>query len=135
MKTGKTDLKQLMDDVSEIWKRLDERYGDPIKMADSIMRDFEKIKPVRDGDDKRFVELVDIVERSYNDLTKVGMERKIYNTRVVGDIERRLPPIVRREWSRSLYDDKFEVDRSDRFPSFLQFLIRKRRASSMNCPK
>lgn len=25
------------DDVSEIWRRLDERYGDPIKMADSIM--------------------------------------------------------------------------------------------------
>ena len=116
------------DDISEIWKRLDERYGDPIKMADSIMRDFEKIRPVKDGDDKRLVELVDNVERSYNDLTKVGMEREISNTRVVGDIERRLPPIVRREWSRSLYDDKSEVDRSDRFPALLQFLIKEKKS-------
>ena len=116
------------DDVNEIWTRLDERYGDPIKMADSIMRDFEKIKPVRDGDDRRFVELVDVFERSYNDLTKVGMEREISNTRVVGDIERRLPPIVRREWSSSLYDDKSEVDRSDRFPALLQFLVKEKKS-------
>ena len=29
-------------DITEIWKRLDERYGNPINMADSIMRDIDK---------------------------------------------------------------------------------------------
>ncbi len=63
------------------------------------MRDFEKIRLVlRDGDDKQFVELVDIIERRYNNLTKFGMEREISNSRLVGDIEQRLPSIVRREW-------------------------------------
>ena len=116
------------DDVDEIWKRLDERYGDPIKMADTIMQDFEKMKPVRDGEDKRFVEFVDVIEKSFNDLTKMGMEREISNTRVVGDIERRLPPMVRREWSRSLYDEKSDIDRSDRFPALLQFLLKEKKS-------
>ncbi len=53
---------------------------------------------------------------------------EISNTRVVGDIEWRLPSIVRREWSRSLYDDKSEVDCSDRFPALLQFLIKEKKS-------
>ncbi|XP_071944795.1 uncharacterized protein [Antedon mediterranea] len=116
------------DDINEIWKRLDERYGDPIKLADAVMHDFESIDSLKDGDDKRFVEFVDIIERGHNDLRKLGMEKEMSNTRVVSDIERRLPPAIRREWSRSLYDEKAVIDRTDRFPALLKFLVREKKS-------
>ena len=58
----------------------------------------------------------------------MGMEREISNTRVVSDVEKRLPPAARREWSRSLHDEKSNIDRSDRFPALLQFLLREKKS-------
>ncbi len=54
-------MKNVDDDLKEMWRRLDDRYGRPSKLADVVMYDIKSIRPVRDGDDKRFIELVDII--------------------------------------------------------------------------
>ena len=43
-------VKGVEDDIQEMWKRLDERYGDPAKVADAIINTIQNIKPIKEGD-------------------------------------------------------------------------------------
>ena len=60
-------VKSIDDDISEMWKRLDERYGDPAKVADVIINGIRRTRIIREGEEKRFVDFVEIVEDSYRD--------------------------------------------------------------------
>ena len=55
-------VKNIDDNLDEMWKRLDENYGQPSKLADIIMHEIKKLRVVKEGDDKKFVQLVDTVE-------------------------------------------------------------------------
>ena len=79
-------VKNVDDDLDEMWKRLDEKYGKPSKLADVVMYDIKKLRPIRQGDNKRFIDLVDVVEKGYRDLLRVGIEREISNTSTVSII-------------------------------------------------
>ena len=56
-------VKNVDDDLDEMWKRLDDRYGRTSKLTESIMYDIQRIKPIKEEDEKRFVELEDLIER------------------------------------------------------------------------
>ena len=84
-------VKNVDDDLDEMWKRLDEKYGKPSKLADVVMYDINKLRAVREGDDKRFIDLVDIVEKGYRNLLRVEIEQQISNTSTVSIIEEKLP--------------------------------------------
>jgi len=57
-----------------MWKRLDEKYGDPAKVADVIIDGIRRTRIIREGEEKRFVEFVEIVEDGYRDLKRLGLE-------------------------------------------------------------
>lgn len=78
-----------------MWKRLDEEYGDPAMVADAIMSEIKRLKPVKDGDYKKFIELVAVVEEGYQDLRRLEMAREITTTSLASIIEKRLPPSIR----------------------------------------
>ena len=46
-------VKSVDDDIRDMWKRLDEKYGDPARVADAIINDIrrrgrkQKIRPIR----------------------------------------------------------------------------------------
>ena len=42
-------VKSVDDDINAMWKRLDEKFGDPAKVADVIMCAIQNIKPIREG--------------------------------------------------------------------------------------
>ena len=67
-------IKSIDDDISEMWKRLDEKYGDPAKVADVIIDGIRRTRFIREGEEKRFVEFVVIVEDGYRDLKRLGLE-------------------------------------------------------------
>ena len=69
--------KTVDDDIKMIWNRLDEIYGRPSKLTDVIMSEIKGLKPITDNDDKRFLNLVNTVERGYRNLTRLKMEREI----------------------------------------------------------
>lgn len=48
-----------------MWKRLDDKYGDPTKVADVIIDSVRRTKIIREGEDKRFIEFVDMLEDGY----------------------------------------------------------------------
>ena len=79
-----TTVKSIADDISEMWKRLDEKYGDPAKVADIIIDGIRRTRIIRQGEEKRFVEFV---EDGYRDLKRLGLESEITTTSSVSIIE------------------------------------------------
>ena len=54
-------VKSIDDDIQEMWKRLDEKYGDPAKVADAIINTVQNVRPIKEGENKKFIELVEAV--------------------------------------------------------------------------
>ncbi|KAJ8033541.1 hypothetical protein HOLleu_23814 [Holothuria leucospilota] len=121
-------LGPIEDDVSKMWERLDEKYDDKIKLVDIIVNDIEKKREVKDGESRKLVAYIDDIEAGYNDLKKAGLEKEMSNSRVVGEIERKLPPSVFGRWVRYMHDDRNNVDKTDRLPELLKFLFKERRS-------
>ena len=51
-----------------MWKRLDNVYGQSSKLADIVMYEIKRLRIVKEGDDMRFMQLVDVVEAGYREL-------------------------------------------------------------------
>ena len=116
------------DDISEMWSRLDEKYGDPAKVADVIIDGIRRTRILREGEEKRFVEFVEIVEDGYRDLKRLGLESEITTTSSVSIIEKKLPADIRRKWAEIVSTDNSTVDKTNKFPSLLKFLRSQRGA-------
>ena len=54
---------------------------------------------IKEGENKRFIELVDAVEDGYKDLKRPGLEREITTASSISIIERKLPATIKREWA------------------------------------
>ena len=116
------------DDISEMWNRLDEKYGAPAKVADVIIDGIRRTRIIREGEEKRFVEFVEIVEDGYRDLKRLGLESEITTTSSVSIIEKKLPADIRRKWAEIVSADNSIVDKTNKFPSLLKFLHSQRGA-------
>jgi len=73
-----------------MWKRLDEKFGDPTKVADVIMCAIQNIKPIREGENKKFVEFINVIDDGYRDLRRLGLEKEIATTSSVSIIEKKI---------------------------------------------
>ena len=60
-------VKGVDDDIAEMWKRLDKKYGDPAKLANAIIDSVQRVKPIREVDGKQFIEFVEIMECGYRE--------------------------------------------------------------------
>ena len=121
-------IKNVDDDTNAIWDRLDDRYGKASKLVDVIMYDIKTLKPVSDGEDKKFLELIDCIERSYLELKRVEMESEISNATIVSLIEERLPSTIKAQWFLLVSDHDSKIDETNKFPHLLEFLQKHRRA-------
>ena len=127
-KEALAQVKSVDDDIEEMWARLDEKFGDPGKVTDVMINDIKRFKVIREGESKKFVEFVDMIEDSYRDLKRLGIEKEITTTSSVSTIESKLPPDHRKEWARLVSLRKSTVDKTDKFPSLLDFLLDQKRA-------
>ena len=110
------------DDVKKMWQRLDERYGSRLKLVDAIVGDLIKWKTVKEGEDKALVELIDLIESSLRSLEKEGLQKEMSNSRVVGELEKKLPESVFRRWVHYMHDSKNGVQEEDRMEGLMTFL-------------
>ena len=116
------------DDIDEMWQRLDEKYGDPAKVADVIIDGIKRFRILREGEDKRFIDFVTLVEDGYRDLKRLGLETEITTTSSVSVIEKALPADIKRKWSELVSSRDSPVDKRNKFPSLLDFLQSQRSA-------
>lgn len=57
-------------DYDEMFKRLDEKFGDNRKLVDAVISDLKSLKPIKDGDNKGFVKMVEKIERCWLDMRR-----------------------------------------------------------------
>ena len=74
------------DNLDEMWKHLYEKYGNASKLFDVVMFDIKHLKVIKKGDNKRFIELVDTVDRGYRDLERLSIQYEISNSTTVSMI-------------------------------------------------
>ena len=55
-------VRNVDDDLAEMWRRLDDEFRKASKLTDVIMKDIKKMRPVKDNDDKYFLELINTIE-------------------------------------------------------------------------
>ena len=123
------NLVKNLQSLEEIWERLSERYGNVIDVVDSVLSDLANVVvPPRFNKHQGVINLIDTVERGVQDLTSIGKRNEIANEYTVKLIEKKLPPMIYREWVDE--EDKEEnKSRGDRFEVMLEFLKKERRKS------
>jgi len=121
-------VKNVDDDLSKMWDRLDDRYGRSSKIVDAIMHEIKQLKAVSDGDGSKFVHLVNTVERCYLDLMRINMESEICNSTIVSLIEERLPPTIKSMWCLEVSDKTTKINEGNKFSEMLEFMLKHKRA-------
>ena len=121
-------VKSVDDDIQAMWERLDSKYGDPAKVADAIINSIQNVKCIKEGEHKKFIQFVNVIEEGYRDLRNLKLEKEIITTSSISIIEKRLPPDVMKEWARLVSNDTSTIDKTDKFPSLLRFLLNLKRA-------
>ncbi|XP_033122961.1 uncharacterized protein LOC117121760 [Anneissia japonica] len=116
------------DEYEKMWLRLDERYGCERKLVEAIINEVENKKEVREGDGKKLIEFIDVVESSYRALVKIKQESEMSNMKVLGEIERKLPDTVFQRWVRDRIktEDK-KAEEEDVIVMLIEFLKTERK--------
>ena len=68
-------IRNVEDNLDQMWQRLDKRYERTSKLTETMF-DIKKIKAMKEGEEKKFVEFTDIVERGYHNLSYMKVEHK-----------------------------------------------------------
>lgn len=95
-------IKGIGSDYDATWEYLDSIYGDPRCVSDTITQDIVKFRPIRDGEDARFCDLVHLVKLCYNTLKEVGLPSDMDNSHMLSIIEQKMCVDDRKVWSRDL---------------------------------
>ena len=135
-KDAKEHVQNIDDDLEEIWRRLEDRFGRPELAARAFLSDLKQITPVSEGDTTKFIKLVDTVERGFKGLQRINMQEEIANATVVSTIEEKLPPSLKTRWSIEVCCDEMQPstiqqgasrkESSNHFQQLLEFLLRHR---------
>ena len=121
-------VKNVDDDLSAMWDRLDNKYGRSSILIAEIMKEIKKLSPVKDGDNRSFIRLVDTIEGCYRDLVRIHKEAEICNSTIVSLIEEKLPGMICNMWCLDVSDQNTEISDVNLFPSLLKFLLKHKRA-------
>ena len=102
-------IKGIGTDYDAAWEYLDSIYGDPRFVADTVTQDIVRFRPLREGEDARFCDLVHLVQRSFNTLKEVGRPYDMDNNHMLALIEQRMCTDDRKVWARHLESDGKEA--------------------------
>ena len=69
----------LGDDIDQIWKQLDKKYGDAGKLVDAIMSEIIQTPTCSNSDDQRVLEMINTIEKARRDLKRLDLEKEISN--------------------------------------------------------
>ena len=114
------DKVSLLDEVNDMMEKLDEEYGDPSALTDLVVNEIKKFDM---KGSRKLIEFIDVVEKAYFDLKKLNMEKEISNTTIVSIIEMKLPEDIRRKWAERVSMDDSPVDKANKFPHLLKYLL------------
>ena len=112
-----------LDDVADIWKRLEEKYGNKHDLVDVVVKELGKVTKLKQNDDLKFISLVDMIEKGLQDLGAVDAQHELANSYTVTRVEAKLSRETYHEWLKE--EEKMEGD--SRFEKLFNFLKEERR--------
>lgn len=107
--------------ADDIFRVLENRYGNQTAIAIEIVEELQRIPAVRSHQPRRIVELIQAVEKALQDLSDLGDTGAIRNPLVTRSIESKLPETLKKEWLVYAADRRNGVP-ENRFDSLLAFL-------------
>ena len=108
------------DDFEEMVKRLDQRYGDPTKLADRIINEIKGIDKIPEGNNRKLIYAINTIEQCWLDMKRFNLEHELSTVSVISLIEKILPTEQKKEWVRIYHQ---LTDKSKTFPRLLKFLL------------
>ena len=106
-------IEGIRSDLKATWRYLDQNYGDPRVISNTVTADMERFKPIQPGEDHRFCDLVNLVRRSFNILKEVKRPQDVDNTHVISLIERKMTQDDLKVWARHINLKKLEPSMSN----------------------
>lgn len=122
-----------LDDINEIWVRLDKKYGDEGKHVDAIMADIKEMSKCEDSDVESTLNLINTVERAHRELARLGREQEINNATIVSVIEEKLSGEVQKEWIKTATGEHRVEISQNKFPALLKLLLTYRKRIEYKC--
>ena len=114
-----------VDEHREMMNILTRKFGNSRLIVNEIVTEIRGMKPV--NTDKMFIEFVDAIDRIHRDLVELDLEAEIATTNMVTEIERKLPNLVRRDWSHEFMQEDEERSPKAMFDAFMKFLLKTQR--------
>ncbi|CAC5377182.1 unnamed protein product [Mytilus coruscus] len=99
-----TVVKGVDNDFEEMFRRLDMKYGRAEKLIDHILNELKRLKKVQEGDNMKFISLVETVEKCWLDLKRMNLEAEMNTATMVSQIEKLLPPIQKTKRKDKYFD-------------------------------
>ena len=64
-------------DYDEMFRRLNMKYGRPERLIDAVLSELRKLRSVPEGDNKKFINMVNVVENCWLDLKRSKLEAEM----------------------------------------------------------
>ena len=114
-------------DYKESFKRLEQYYGDPLKIVQCIQRKVSSASEVKEGDYQGLVKYSNILEDNFNRLTAMGKGYQIEmsNSTAMASILRKFPRNVGEQWHDHLIQ-RSPNEKLNPFPVLIEWLKSRR---------
>lgn len=84
--------------AEDMFRVLENRYGNKSTIALEIIEELEKIPAMRTTQPRKVIDLIQTVEKALADLTELGNTGAIKNPLAIKSIESKLPDAVKKDW-------------------------------------
>ncbi|CAI5671305.1 unnamed protein product [Oreochromis niloticus] len=108
--------------ADEIFRVLENHYGNQATIAIEIIEELQAIPPVRSNQPRRIIELIHAVGKALYDLNELDKANAIKNLLVIKSIESKLPESLKKDWLTHAADPKNAVTHQNRFDKLLAYL-------------
>ena len=121
-KIGKDIRLSTYNTAEDMFRVIDNRYGNKSTIAIEILEELERIPPARGSQPRRVINLIQAVEKSLADLPELGNSGAIKNPLIIKSIESKLPDFVKRDWLAFMVNSSNNVTTDNHFDMLLKFL-------------
>lgn len=108
--------------ANDMFRVLENRYGNKSTITVEIFEKLEKIPHVRGNQPRKVIDLMQSVEKALADLTELGNSGALKNPLVIRSIEGKLPDFIKRHWLMFMIEPRNNVTSDNHFDMLLKFL-------------
>ena len=108
--------------TEEIFKILENRFGNQAAISIEIIEELQAIPPVRGIQPRKIIELIQAVKKALHDLNELDQVGAIKNPLVTKSIESKLPEMLKKDWLTYAADQNNAVNQYNRFDKLLEYL-------------